>query len=981
MNIVILSDIKYKEYADLYIEGIQRFLKRNDKIIYFTIGFKYNHTRKNVITHQIHLIKKYPSIHFYKPLVFLLSLKYYPSDYYFHSDIDLVFSSRFNLNKFKFDEEYPVGTFGPFEFPFKWKSYNHNPDFFIIFDEKFLMKKLGVDSPSQRYVCAGIIAFNKKCENFIKEWHDTISNDLYLKYRNDYFPYPEETALNVLLWKYKVDKNLGFCYLNTINKNNIRFCENNFLNNHYFGGINNFGEDFEWVSDTKNLISYHGMKDKFLIKDIMKILNRNRNNLKIVQVTPGLLPIPPNGWGAIEKIIWDYKNNLELQGHTCDIKFLDDVDPNEYDIIHIHAGNLCNIAHERGIPYYFTCHDHHTYLYGKESPIFQVNHLAMKNSIKSFVPAKYLVDYFDLPNVEYFGHGVNNDFFTPSYEQFKQHKLLCVANNGYANNLTYDRKGFSLAINAAKKLDLPITIAGPTKNNKSFFEKNNFNYDKLDVIYDLDEKQLLETYQSHTIFLHLSELEAGHPNLTLLEALSCGLPVIGTYENNNQLKGMYIINRDVDETVNAIDHVIKNYDEFRNNALESASENSYKQKVIEYIKTIYKDTMKDKLIDLYENTEFKKQDFLEHSDNAINVNFHDGPFVEITGDFNYEYKIKFIDDDNRSDIVHECDLKNNMWTKCNRKWYTNWKVSVFNTTLNREYAFYFKLKNKNVKIINDSSSLGDYISIMPCVEEFRKKHNCSVDFYTPHKELFQNSYKDIKFFDYNHFDSGKEYYITYKLGFFDVDDRAAAPIDWRTLGLQQTNANILGLSFETEIKPIVAIKSGKKPNLGKYVCISTSSTAGCKHWQNKTGWQNTVNYLHKLGYKVVVIQKESLDYMDLQGLKNVIHPKTKTFEDVITWLSNCEFYIGLGSGISWLSWALNKKVIMISGFSKPFAEFSNPYRVINENVCNGCWNDTNFRFDPSDWNWCPRNKSFECTKQISFEMVKEKIDQCINDIK
>ena len=41
MNIVILSDIKYKEYADLYIEGIQRFLKRNDKIIYFTIGFKY----------------------------------------------------------------------------------------------------------------------------------------------------------------------------------------------------------------------------------------------------------------------------------------------------------------------------------------------------------------------------------------------------------------------------------------------------------------------------------------------------------------------------------------------------------------------------------------------------------------------------------------------------------------------------------------------------------------------------------------------------------------------------------------------------------------------------------------------------------------------------------------------------------------------------------------------------------------------------
>jgi len=27
--------------------------------------------------------------------------------------------------------------------------------------------------------------------------------------------------------------------------------------------------------------------------------------------------------------------------------------------------------------------------------------------------------------------------------------------------------------------------------------------------------------------------------------------------------------------------------------------------------------------------------------------------------------------------------------------------------------------------------------------------------------------------------------------------------------------------------------------------------------------------------------------------------------------------------------------------------------------------------------WCPRDKNFECSKEISFEMVKEKIDQCI----
>ena len=32
--------------------------------------------------------------------------------------------------------------------------------------------------------------------------------------------------------------------------------------------------------------------------------------MKITHVTPGLITIPPNGWGAIEKVIWNYNLNL-----------------------------------------------------------------------------------------------------------------------------------------------------------------------------------------------------------------------------------------------------------------------------------------------------------------------------------------------------------------------------------------------------------------------------------------------------------------------------------------------------------------------------------------------------------------------------------------------------------------------------------------------------------------------------------------------
>jgi hypothetical protein len=74
--------------------------------------------------------------------------------------------------------------------------------------------------------------------------------------------------------------------------------------------------------------------------------------MKITQVTPGLISIPPKGWGAIEKIIWNYKIQFEKMGHECDIQYLDDIDTTS-DIIHIHVANLAIMAKERGVPYIF----------------------------------------------------------------------------------------------------------------------------------------------------------------------------------------------------------------------------------------------------------------------------------------------------------------------------------------------------------------------------------------------------------------------------------------------------------------------------------------------------------------------------------------------------------------------------------------------------------------------------------------------------
>jgi autotransporter strand-loop-strand O-heptosyltransferase len=94
-------------------------------------------------------------------------------------------------------------------------------------------------------------------------------------------------------------------------------------------------------------------------------------------------------------------------------------------------------------------------------------------------------------------------------------------------------------------------------------------------------------------------------------------------------------------------------------------------------------------------------------------------------------------------------------------------------------------------------------------------------------------------------------------------------------------------------------------------------------------------------------------------------------------LAGAKFFIGLSSGLSWLAWAVDIPVVMISGFTKKYNEFYTPYRIINENVCNGCWNDTNIKFDKSNWFWCPRGKNFECSKEISVQSVLEQVKKLI----
>lgn len=364
------------------------------------------------------------------------------------------------------------------------------------------------------------------------------------------------------------------------------------------------------------------------------------------------------------------------------------------------------------------------------------------------------------------------------------------------------------------------------------------------------------------------------------------------------------------------------------------------------------------------------------NDYQIMHHFVDGAFVEIKSPIKKNFRVEFWNKNNYCE--YSTTLSSNSWAKTNKKYFEEYTLKVYDETNKIVFDKKYNANGKRVFIALDSKALGDTLAWFPYVEEFRKKWDCEVICSTFWNNLFEKNYPKIQFV--NPGVVVHNLYAMYRIGWYynngDIN-YDHTPIDYREQNLQYTACAQLGLDFK-QIRAKLDIPQVEKLNR---VAIGIHGTAQTKYWNNPTGWQELTDYLSQNGHETIIVSKENDGYMGNNHPKGAIKLPEGSIENLIKEMVSCKFFVGIGSGLSWLAWTLGVPTVLISGFSKPYSEFSgeNVYRIFNENVCNGCFNT--HKLDPGDWNWCPEHKGtprqFECTKTITFDMIKPHIERLL----
>ena len=373
-------------------------------------------------------------------------------------------------------------------------------------------------------------------------------------------------------------------------------------------------------------------------------------------------------------------------------------------------------------------------------------------------------------------------------------------------------------------------------------------------------------------------------------------------------------------------------------------------------------------LDLYKKALNRNEPRKSNSTAEWTITWDNGP--RVTSHTGRDIKVQFLAD---GETVYEHTLQGDgHWARPAHEWYRNWTVVVDGIEHKLD------LKDRVATVQFNSSSLGDTLSWVEAVREFR--------FFYGLKKVYLATWKNWLFDEDWYRTQGIEFIApgeeredsvaSFSIGVYMEDPPGIVWFphrnkrDWRQIYLGDIATDQLGLP-SVKKAPRLAY-TNKHQQDRPYICIATQSTAQAKYWNNPTGWQELVDHYNAKGYDVYHMSKEGTE------LKGVIQAP-EDMEKTYALINGAELFVGISSGLSWLAWCTKTPIVLISGFTPEECEFNDDrtLRIIDKNVCNGCWAWDHF--NRGDWNWCPTGKGndrhFECTKVLTGERVINMINE------
>jgi hypothetical protein len=242
--------------------------------------------------------------------------------------------------------------------------------------------------------------------------------------------------------------------------------------------------------------------------------------MKIALIGPGIMPIPPNTWGAVEMMIWDYSNILCKYGIEIDIintpnreEILQKVNSKNYDIVHLHYDIFIDIIDNIKCKLKIVS-SHYPFINNPEHYIRDNYYNIVTQIVNNKEFYIFASSQKDIDTFVKFGAIENNTFLNKLGVEEKSY--LFYENPEYDRTLCFsqivDRKRQYLIQDL-----LGIDFMGRLDDNKF----SNFKNYKGEVGRDFLNKEI----SKYSNFILISSIENTTP-LAVKEALICGLGVV-----------------------------------------------------------------------------------------------------------------------------------------------------------------------------------------------------------------------------------------------------------------------------------------------------------------------------------------------------------------------------------------------------------------------------------------------------------------------